>query len=112
MRIEKPWGHEELLSLNERYVMKRLFMKSGHSCSLQFHAHKHETVYVVKGKLSVSVGGSVDKLHEQIMSEGDHLILEPGVIHRMTALEDCTYLEASTPELQDVVRLEDNYGRV
>jgi mannose-6-phosphate isomerase-like protein (cupin superfamily) len=111
MRTEKPWGYEDLISVNDKYVMKRLFMKAGHSCSLQFHEQKHETVYVVKGTLNVSVGESIRTLRDLVMHEGDHLILEPGVVHRMTAIEDCIYLEASTPELQDVVRLEDNYGR-
>ena len=112
MRTDKPWGYEDLLSVNENYVMKRLFMKSGHSCSLQYHENKHETVYVVEGNLLVTVGETVNLLREQTMNPGDHLILEPGVIHRMTAINDCVYLEASTPELHDVVRLEDEYGRV
>lgn len=111
MKIEKPWGAEELLEHNERYVVKRLFMKAGHRCSLQFHERKRETVYVLSGLLKVTIGEHPESLIDQIHRAGDSLTLQPGTVHRMEAIEDALYLEASTPELQDVVRLSDDYGR-
>ena len=111
MKIEKPWGFEELVYLGEKYVFKRLFMRAGEACSLQYHRAKHETVVVSKGKLLVQTGSTVEQLEERVMSAGETVVIDPGVIHRMTALEDCVYFEASTPELDDVVRLDDRYGR-
>jgi mannose-6-phosphate isomerase len=110
-QIMKPWGYEEIIEANDKYVLKRLFMKKNHRCSLQFHRLKQETVIVVMGTLSVQVGEAVTNLHSQILSPGDFVTLEPGVIHRMSAIEDCVYLEASTPELDDVVRIADDYNR-
>lgn len=111
MRIEKPWGYEDLIHVGESYMFKKLFMKSGEACSLQYHARKHETVLVHSGELLVSVGASVEQMEDVVLVPGDFVVLEPGVIHRMSAIEDCIYFEASTPELEDVVRLEDLYGR-
>jgi mannose-6-phosphate isomerase-like protein (cupin superfamily) len=111
MRIDKPWGYEELVFAGEKYVFKRLFMAKGEACSLQFHRHKHETVLVFSGTLRVEIGQNVDALEERIFEPGDTVVLEPGTVHRMSAVEDCIYFEASSPELDDVVRLEDRYGR-
>ena len=107
-RIEKPWGHEEWVEINERYVVKRLFMKKGHQCSLQYHVKKQETVVVLEGMLTLLLDGKA-----RTMSPFDTVTIPPGLRHRMIAEHsDCLYLEASTPELDDVVRLEDAYGRV
>lgn len=111
MRIEKPWGYEELVYAGERYVFKRLFMKEGEACSLQYHIDKHETVLVHAGRLRLQMGPSLADIVEKILLPGDVVVLAPGVLHRMTAIEDCIYFEASTPELDDVVRVEDRYGR-
>lgn len=111
MRIEKPWGYEDLIHVGQRYMFKKLFMKSGEACSLQYHVHKHETVLVHSGQLLVSVGTSIEQMEDVVLGPGDFVVLEPGVIHRMSAIEDSTYFEASTPELEDVVRLDDRYGR-
>lgn len=111
MRTEKPWGYEDLIYAGERYVFKRLFMKKDEACSLQYHVDKHETVLVHSGKLRLRVGLSLDQLEDRVLGPGDVVVLEPGVLHRMTAIEDCMYFEASTPELDDVIRLEDRYGR-
>jgi mannose-6-phosphate isomerase len=108
--VPKPWGEERIVFVGA-YVVKTLFMREGERCSLQYHERKHETVVVLNGELRVIYGPSPDELFEVVLTAGDHLILEPHTIHRMCALTDTTYLEASTPDLQDVVRLQDDYGR-
>ena len=110
--ISKPWGHEQLLEHNPRYVLKRLFMKAGQRCSLQYHEHKMETIYVLEGYLQISTGSSVDDLATTTFKPGESLTIPPGLIHRMHASTDCLYLEASTSELQDVIRLSDDYSRI
>ena len=110
--IEKPWGKEEVLEKNEKYMFKRLTMNKGHSCSLQYHEVKSETVYLLSGKLRVFTGNKTDELDQIIMKPHDSITLYPYKIHRMEALEDSVYLEASTPEMGDVVRLKDNYNRI
>lgn len=109
--ISKPWGQEELLEHNQQYVVKRLTMHKGHRCSIQYHEKKMETVYLLSGKLKLYIGNDANKLNEKIMLPNDHLTIIPHVIHRMEAIEDSIYLEASTPELDDVVRLKDDYKR-
>lgn len=110
--IEKPWGKEEILERNEKYMFKRLTMFKGHACSLQYHEIKTESVYLLSGSLKIYIGDKEDNLEELIMKPHDTITLYPFKIHRMEALEDSIYLEASTPELDDVVRLQDRYKRV
>ena len=110
-KIIKPWGYELLIEKNDKYVVKKLGMNKGHMCSIQYHEKKKETIYVLSGKLKVYLGDSIDHLDEISMKPHDKLTLEPLKIHRMEAVEDSVYLEASTPELDDVVRLSDKYGR-
>lgn len=110
--INKPWGHEELLEINDNYVLKKLTMHKGHRCSLQYHNIKRETIYVLKGKLRIYTGLSKDLLTSKIFEPSKNITLAPGVIHRMEAIDDCVYLEASTPELTDVVRIADDYERL
>jgi len=107
MKIEKPWGYEKVLEENVKYVLKELFMKADHSCSLQYHKEKRETIYVLTGKLEIKSSDGT-KIYEPFES----VTIMPREVHRMCAIEDCLYLEASTPELHDVVRLDDEYGRV
>ncbi len=109
--IAKPWGQEELLEHNSRYVLKKLTMWAGHRCSIQYHEMKQETVYVLSGELVVYVGTSVETLTKRVLRSGDVLTLAPLQVHRMEAISDAVYLEASTPELEDVVRLVDDYNR-
>ena len=111
MLIEKPWGSELLLEKNDRYMVKLLTMKKDHCCSLQYHEQKTETVYVLSGNLRIYLGDSQDKLETVSMLPGDYITLHPGKVHRMEGIVDSTYLEASTPEMDDVVRLIDHYGR-
>jgi mannose-6-phosphate isomerase len=109
--IEKPWGREEVIEINDRYMMKKLTMWAGHRCSLQYHNIKRETIYVLSGQLRIYSGPSQDKLDSRVYGPDDAITLSPGVVHRMEAVEDSTYLEASTPEMDDVVRLQDDYKR-
>ena len=109
--IKKPWGQEELIEINDKYMFKKLTMKKGHRCSLQFHNFKHETIYILKGKLNIYTGENINNLNVRSFSENEFISLKPKLIHRMEAIEDCTYLEASTPEIDDVVRLNDDYDR-
>ena len=110
--IDKPWGKEEVIEVNDRYMMKKLTMWKDHRCSLQFHNIKQETIYILSGKLRIISGSNQENLGEKVYEADEYITLEPGVIHRMEAVEDAVYLEASTPEMDDVVRLSDDYQRV
>jgi len=109
--IDKPWGKEEVIEINDRYMVKKLTMWKDHRCSLQYHNIKCETIYVLSGKLRIYTGLTQDKLDSKIYQASETLTLLPGIIHRMEAVEDSVYLEASTPEMDDVVRLVDDYLR-
>jgi mannose-6-phosphate isomerase len=109
--IEKPWGQEEVIEINDRYMMKKLTMWKGQRCSLQYHNIKRETIYVLSGQLRIYSGPSQEELESRIFGPAETITLVPGVVHRMEAVEDSVYLEASTPEMDDVVRLADDYQR-
>ena len=109
--IEKPWGKEEVIEINDRYMVKKLTMWKGHRCSLQYHNMKRETIYVLSGQLRIQFGPSQAQLESRVFGPGETTTLTPGVVHRMEAVEDSIYLEASTPEMDDVVRLVDDYQR-
>jgi len=109
--VIKPWGKEELIEYNDKYVVKKLFMKANEHCSLQYHELKKETVYVLSGKLRLYIGNDIENLVEKIMTTGDNITIEPYTIHRMEGVEDSYYLECSTNEIWDVVRLNDKYNR-
>ena len=111
MLIEKPWGTEEVIEINDRYMMKKLTMYKDRRCSLQFHNHKKETIYVLSGQLRIYIGPSKGELTERIYGPNESITLEPGVVHRMEGVEDSVYLEASTPEMDDVIRISDDYNR-
>lgn len=110
-RVEKPWGHEIWWALTDRYAGKILHVDHGHRLSLQYHERKDESSYVLTGRLLLVQGTSEDDLSERIVSVGDVWQNVPGTIHTIEALEDSDVLEVSTPDLDDVVRLSDNYGR-
>jgi mannose-6-phosphate isomerase len=110
-KIEKPWGYEELLDINDKYVVKKLFMKKGHKCSIQYHKLKRETITVLTGSLVISIGPSLETLEAKLYGPSETVTIEPYTVHRMEAAEDCLYMETSTNELWDVVRLQDAYGR-
>jgi mannose-6-phosphate isomerase len=112
-RVEKPWGHEIWWARTERYVGKILHVKKGECLSLQYHNVKDETIMLQSGLLLFETrpAGQEGELQKIQMKPGDVFHITPGTLHRMTAVEDCDIVEVSTPELEDVVRLEDRYGR-
>jgi quercetin dioxygenase-like cupin family protein len=109
-RVEKPWGHEIIYAHTERYAGKILFIRAGERLSLQFHRRKEETIYVLSGALEFVVE-EAGKLVTRILAPGEAFHIPPGVRHRMIARVDTEVAEVSSPELDDVVRLEDVYGR-
>jgi mannose-6-phosphate isomerase len=111
-RVEKPWGHELIWALTDVYCGKLLFVKAGHSLSLQYHEHKDESWLIHAGLAKVELGAVGDEeLAEQTVGPGAAFHYAPGTVHRITAVEDTTIIEVSTPQLDDVVRLSDSYGR-
>ncbi len=111
-KINKPWGYELLIEKNKKYMFKKLFMKKGHRCSLQYHQKKIETVYIVEGKLKIFFGTNKKKLKSKIFKSHENITIKPKIIHRMQAITDSIYIEGSTPELDDVIRISDDYKRV
>lgn len=109
--VEKPWGHEEVYAETDRYVGKILEIRGGHSLSLQYHETKDETIRLLEGEMEVELGPDRATLQTVRLQPGDVVRIEPGTVHRMRATSGCRVLEVSTPELDDVVRLEDRYGR-
>ena len=111
MIIDKPWGHELIWARTDRYVGKILHVRAGEALSLQYHRVKDETIMVLAGRLRLEffVEGAEPSSHELGPREPFHIV--PELRHRMIAIEDTDVLEVSTPELEDVVRLEDRYGR-
>ena len=111
-RVEKPWGWELIWAETGRYVGKILFVAVGQSLSLQYHERKDESWYVQSGRARLELGSSgAAVLNEVVIGPGEAFHYPPGTVHRVTALEDTTILEVSTPDLDDVVRLADAYGR-
>jgi hydroxymethylpyrimidine pyrophosphatase-like HAD family hydrolase len=110
-KVEKPWGYEELVDINDKYVVKKLFMKKSHKCSIQYHKLKRETITVLQGSLLISIGTSLESMETREFKAFETITIEPYTVHRMEASEDCLYMETSTNELWDVVRLQDAYGR-
>ena len=110
-KVDKPWGHELWWALTDSYAGKILHVAQGHKLSLQFHEHKDESAYLLKGRLLLTKGPSEDELETVELSPGATWRNAPGEVHTIEAVEDCEILEVSTPELDDVVRLTDVYGR-
>ena len=110
--VDKPWGYELLWALAEDYCGKILFVRAGEALSLQFHRVKDESWYVLEGRAELELGDPGQKgLDVAVIGPGDAFRFRPGTVHRVRALEDIRVLEVSTPHLDDVVRLEDSYGR-
>jgi mannose-6-phosphate isomerase len=109
-RVEKPWGYELWWARTERYVGKLLHVKAGTQLSLQYHVKKDETIHLWSGDM-VLVLREDGCLVDHPMRPGDSYRVKPGTVHRMRAVSDCDVLEVSTPEVEDVVRVEDDYGR-
>ena len=113
--IDKPWGHEEIWAQTSRYAGKILVIKDGHRLSRQYHNVKEETIMVQKGTLTCESGPRFegDKIHIDIMREGEIFHVPPGTIHRFCAESgEVRLLEVSTSEIDDIVRLEDDYRRI
>jgi quercetin dioxygenase-like cupin family protein len=109
-RVEKPWGYELWWAVTDRYVGKVIHVNKGHALSLQYHNRKDETIFVWAGKILFERQEG-DALVARELTPGDAVHVTPPTVHRMTALEDSDVFEVSTPETDDVVRLEDRYGR-
>jgi len=111
-RVQKPWGWELIWAETEQYVGKLLFIRAGEALSLQYHELKHESWLVHEGRARLELGQVGDRELETVeVAAGDALRYPPGTLHRVTAIEDTLILEVSTPQLDDVVRVEDRYGR-
>jgi mannose-6-phosphate isomerase len=111
-RIEKPWGYELLWALTERYCGKLIFVRAGQSLSLQFHNIKDEAWSIHDGRAELELAAPGEGITEsEVVAPGVAFHFRPGTVHRITAIEDTTIFEVSTPEIDDVVRLEDRYGR-
>jgi mannose-6-phosphate isomerase-like protein (cupin superfamily) len=111
-RVEKPWGHELIWAENELYVGKLLFVRAGHALSLQYHEVKDESWYVESGTARLELGTAGETALTALdIGPGDAFRYTPRTVHRVTATTDLTIFEVSTPHLEDVVRLEDQYGR-
>lgn len=108
--VKKPWGHERIWARSDTYVGKVLHIEAGHELSVQYHNRKDETVHLLSGELvyRVKLG---DELEDVKLKQGESFRITPGTVHQMLAVTDCEVLEVSTPELDDVVRLSDKYGR-
>lgn len=110
-RVEKPWGYELVWARTDRYVGKMLHIEPGHVLSLQYHNKKDESIYVLRGAIVLRLQQG-DTLIERRVGEGEAFHIAPRTVHQFEAVEPSDLLEASTPELDDVVRLKDRYGRV
>jgi mannose-6-phosphate isomerase-like protein (cupin superfamily) len=110
--VPKPWGHETIWAVTDRYVGKVLHIRAGHSLSVQYHERKDETIHLLSGEMIYRVADRAGaELRDVRLKLGESYRNMPGTVHQMEALTDCDVLEASTPDLDDVVRLSDRYGR-
>ena len=109
--VPKPWGWEKIWANTDRYVGKILHINAGHALSLQYHVRKDETVYLLEGQLKYWVRDENGEMRDMNLKVGEAFRITPGTVHYMEAVSDCDILETSTPDLDDVVRLKDRYGR-
>ena len=110
--VSKPWGSELWFAHTERYAGKILRVRAGCRLSVQYHEEKDETSYVLSGRVIVSQGDSAEEMTTRQLGPGESWRNAPGVVHTLEAVEDAEIVEVSTPQLEDVVRLQDRYGRV
>jgi mannose-6-phosphate isomerase-like protein (cupin superfamily) len=109
--VEKPWGYEVRWAITNRYLGKIIHINAGHQLSLQYHNRKDESIYVLRGALDVVLENEAGELETHRMTEGMSARVSPGKRHRFVGVEECDIVEVSSPEIDDVVRLEDSYGR-
>jgi len=112
MKIEKPWGYEKIWAHTSNYAGKILFVKKGKRLSLQHHQQKEETLYLQKGKAIVLLEDQDGSLKEHTLQEEDSIHIACGKKHRIIAIDDSLFFEVSTPQLEDVIRHQDDYGRI
>jgi len=108
--VQKPWGHETIWAHTDQYVGKILHIKAGHALSVQYHNEKDETIHLLRGEMIYRVKEG-DRMVDVPLKAGQSYRNTPHTVHQMEAVTDCDVLEASTPHLDDVVRLSDRYGR-
>jgi quercetin dioxygenase-like cupin family protein len=109
--VKKPWGEEIWFANSDKYAGKLLKIAKGHRFSLQYHSKKEETQYLIKGKAIVTFGTEKEHLNKTVLNVGDKFHVPAGMIHRVEAIEDCEVVEVSTPDLNDIIKIEDDYGR-
>jgi mannose-6-phosphate isomerase len=109
--VDKPWGHEEIWAWTDRYVGKILVLEAGKRLSFQYHETKDEWIYLLAGRLKVTLENDDGVVEDHELGTGDSARIATGRKHRFEAIETCQIVEVSTPELSDVVRLEDDFGR-
>ena len=109
--VNKPWGKEVWLEVNDKYCFKAIHLRGGCQTSFQYHKRKLESSYVVSGRLEVSLENETGKIEILLMNPGDSYTVQPLRKHRVMALEDSVYIETSTPEVDDIIRIQDNYSR-
>ncbi|HXI46013.1 MAG TPA: cupin domain-containing protein [Candidatus Acidoferrales bacterium] len=110
-RVDKPWGNEVIWAWTHRYVGKILTIETGKRLSLQYHEHKDEWIHVLDGRLRLSLEGDDGSIDTRELGPGESAHVQTGRTHRYEAIETCRVIEVSTPELDDVVRLSDDFGR-
>jgi mannose-6-phosphate isomerase len=110
-RVEKPWGHEIRWAVTDRYLGKLIHVNKGHQLSLQYHVQKDESIFIASGLLDLVLEDDTGDLHVHRMTPGMSARVRAGRRHRFIAVEDTDLFEVSSPEIDDVVRLEDSYGR-
>ena len=110
-RVDKPWGHELIWAHTDRYVGKILVIEAGKRLSLQRHEVKDESILVLSGRLQLTLEDDAGEVRVEVLGPGEHRRVATGRIHRYEAIERCELIEVSTPELDDVVRLQDDFGR-
>ncbi len=111
VRIDKPWGYELRFAITERYLGKVIHVNQGEALSLQYHEQKDETLLMTVGVMDLELAGEDGVMQTHRLSVGDCVRIVPGRTHRMVAVEACEFFEVSSPEINDVIRLEDRYGR-
>jgi mannose-6-phosphate isomerase-like protein (cupin superfamily) len=111
VRVEKPWGYELRFAITDRYLGKVIHVNRGEALSLQYHDAKDETLLITRGAMDLELEDDSGEMRTHRMVEGNVVRIVPGRKHRMNAVEDCEFFEVSSPEINDVVRLEDRYGR-
>ena len=111
VRVDKPWGYELRFAITDRYLGKVIHVNKGEALSLQYHDHKDETLLLTLGAMDLELEDDAGQMHTHRLTQGNVVRIVPGRKHRMNAVEDCEFFEVSSPEINDVVRLEDRYGR-